>query len=45
MRGLALIGAGLDLLRNPADDRTAHVFGEAIRGRTDRFIYRFRKPR
>ena len=31
-------------LANPADDRTTNVFDEAIRGRTDQFVYRFRKP-
>lgn len=30
---------------NPADDHTLSVFDPAIRGRTDRFAYRFRKPR
>jgi len=33
-----------DILRNPADPRTAKVFDDSIRGRTDQFIYRFRKP-
>lgn len=33
------------LLRNPADDLTLLVFDSAIRGKTDRFIYKFRKPR
>ena len=33
------------LLRNPADDRTVNVFDEKIRGKTDRFIFKFRKPR
>lgn len=33
------------LLRNPADDRTLLVFDEKIRGKTDRFIFKFRKPR
>ena len=33
------------LLRNPADDRTSNVFDDKIRGRTDRFIFKFRKPR
>lgn len=33
-----------DVLRNPADPRTANVFDEAIRGRTDQFVLRFRKP-
>ena len=34
-----------DLLRNPADDHTKGVFDPSIRGRTDRFVYRFRRPR
>jgi len=33
-----------DLLRNPADDRSVNVFNPSIRGRTDRFVYRFRRP-
>lgn len=33
------------LLRNPADDRSVNVFEPSIRGRTDRVVYRFRKPR
>lgn len=32
-------------LRNPADPRTANVFDKAIRGHTDQFVYRFRKPK
>ena len=32
------------LLRNPADNRTLSVFDPAIRGKTDQFILRFRKP-
>jgi predicted methyltransferase len=31
-------------LANPEDDRTINVFDPAIRGRTDQFVYRFRKP-
>lgn len=31
-------------LRNPDDPRTIKVFDESIRGHTDQFIYRFRKP-
>ncbi|MGK6321076.1 class I SAM-dependent methyltransferase [Sphingomonas sp. DT-204] len=34
----------LDLLRNPADPHTASVFDPSIRGKTDQFVYRFRKP-
>lgn len=33
-----------DVLRNPADTRTLSVFDPAIRGHTDQFMLRFRKP-
>jgi predicted methyltransferase len=33
-----------DVLRNPEDARTANVFDPAIRGHTDQFMMRFRKP-
>jgi predicted methyltransferase len=33
-----------DALRNPADPHSANVFDPSIRGRTDQFILRFRKP-
>jgi predicted methyltransferase len=33
-----------DLLRNPGDDHSLLVFDKAIRGKTDRFVFRFRKP-
>jgi predicted methyltransferase len=33
-----------DLLRNPADARTLAVFDPAIRGKTDCFMLKFRKP-
>ncbi|MBL8772329.1 MAG: class I SAM-dependent methyltransferase [Phenylobacterium sp.] len=33
-----------DQLANPADPRTASVFDPAVRGRTDQFMLRFRKP-
>jgi predicted methyltransferase len=33
------------LLRNPADDHSKLSLDPAIRGKTDRIIYRFRKPR
>ena len=33
------------VLRNPGDDLKKSVFDKAIRGHTDQFIYRFRKPR
>ena len=32
------------LLANPADPRTAGVFDQSIRGHTDQFILKFRKP-
>ncbi|HET9391281.1 MAG TPA: hypothetical protein VFO44_16665 [Steroidobacteraceae bacterium] len=34
-----------DALRNPGDPRTKGVFDTSIRGHTDQFIYRFRKPK
>ena len=34
-----------DLLRNPADDHSLLVFDPKIRGKTDRFIFKFRKPK
>jgi predicted methyltransferase len=34
-----------DILRNPADPHTDNVFKPAIRGKTDQFILKFRKPR
>jgi len=33
------------LLANPQDDHSRNVFDPAIRGRTDRFLFRFRKPK
>lgn len=33
-----------NILRNPQDDHTKGVFDPAIRGHTDRVVYRFRKP-
>ncbi len=37
--------AGSDILANPADTRTGKVFDPAIRGKTDQFILKFRKPK
>ncbi len=34
-----------DVLRDPADDHTKNVFDKSIRGKTDQFIFKFRKPR
>jgi predicted methyltransferase len=39
-----VLEAESDVLSHPEDDRTRNVFDESIRGRTDRFVYRFRKP-
>ena len=33
-----------DVLRNPADTHQQKVFDDSIRGRTDQFAFRFRKP-
>lgn len=38
------LAARSDLLAHPEDDRTTNVFDPAIRGRTDRFLWRFEKP-
>jgi predicted methyltransferase len=34
-----------NVLRSPADDHKKVVFDKAIRGHTDQFIYKFRKPK
>lgn len=34
-----------DMLRNPADDHSLNVFDAKIKGKTDRFVFKFRKPR
>jgi predicted methyltransferase len=33
-----------DILRHPADDHTQKVFETGVRGKTDQFVLRFRKP-
>jgi len=33
-----------DLLKSPADPHTANVFDPSIRGKTDQFAFKFRKP-
>jgi predicted methyltransferase len=42
--GFVLAGSS-DLLRNPADDHSLLVFDPKVRGKTDRFIFKFKKPR
>lgn len=39
------LDATSDLLRHPADDHTLKVQETGIRGKTDQFVLRFRKPR
>ncbi len=34
-----------DLLRDPTDDHTKLVFDPAVRGKTDRFVFRFSRPK
>jgi predicted methyltransferase len=41
--GFVFDGAS-DALVNPADDHSKKVFDPSLRGHTDQFIYRFRKP-
>jgi predicted methyltransferase len=40
-----VLEAESDMLRNPADDHSLNVFDPKIRGKTDRFVLKFRKPR
>ncbi len=40
-----VLEAQSDMLRVPEDDHSKNVFDPSIRGKTDRFVYRFRKPR
>lgn len=42
--GFVLVGSS-ELLRNPADDHSLLVFDKAVAGKTDRFIFKFKKPR
>src|SRR5271168_411039 len=42
--GFEFVGAS-DILANAADSRTAMVFDPSIRGKTDQFILKFRKPK
>lgn len=39
-----VVEARSDVLRNPEDDRSQNVFAPGLRGRTDRFVLRARKP-
>ena len=42
--GLDFVGS-IAVLRNPDDDRTKNVFDPTIRGKTDRFVHLYRKPK
>lgn len=42
--GFVLVGSS-DLLRNPADPHNVEVHDASIAGKTDRFVFKFRKPR
>ena len=42
--GFVLVGSS-DLLRNPTDKHDVEVHDPAIAGKTDRFIFKFKKPR
>jgi len=42
--GFQFVGSS-DILANPTDTRTGKVFDPAIRGKTDQFILKFRKPK
>ena len=41
--GFVFLGSS-DVLRNPADDHSQAVFDPAIRGHTDQFVLKFKKP-
>ena len=43
--GFKLVAEDNKLLANPADDHTINVFQPAIRGKTDQFVLKFRKPK
>jgi predicted methyltransferase len=42
--GFVFVGSS-DVLRNPADDHLTEVHDPKIAGKTDRFIFKFKKPR
>ena len=42
--GFVLVGSS-DMLRNPADKHDVEVHDPSILGKTDRFVFKFRKPR
>jgi predicted methyltransferase len=42
--GFVFVGSS-EVLRNPADDHTLLVFDPKVAGKTDRFVFKFKKPR
>ncbi|HEY2676782.1 MAG TPA: hypothetical protein VGI65_07405 [Steroidobacteraceae bacterium] len=42
--GFEFVGSS-DVLANPADPRSANVFDPSVRGKTDQFILKFRRPK
>jgi len=42
--GFEFVGSS-DILRNSADDHSLLVFDPKVRGKTDRFVFKFKKPR
>jgi predicted methyltransferase len=42
--GFVFVGSS-DILRNPADKHDIEVHQDSIKGHTDRFIFKFKKPR
>jgi predicted methyltransferase len=42
--GFVLVGSS-EILRNPADDHSLLVFDPKVAGKTDRFVFKFKKPR
>jgi predicted methyltransferase len=41
--GFEFVGES-DVLRNPSDDHSLAIYDPKMRGKTDKFIYKFRKP-
>jgi predicted methyltransferase len=39
-----VLEAQSDMLRNPDDNHTLRIFDPVIRGKTDKFVFKFRKP-
>jgi predicted methyltransferase len=44
LRGGFVLDGTSEILRMPSDDHSKNVFDPAVRGKTDRFVFRFKKP-